>query len=1321
MFLASDTSQRKLPEGGFYASQGAEAGLDQPSPFLSAVAAVSVLGAARAAHAHLLRHRPEYASKLFKFARSVEEKSPYHIARTFGISDLYSSYLVPDQIVIPYSELVENGALTNVGGHLHRLIGDAVDIRSQTEGLTFNWRDKGDPFMDLAGHEGVKVRFANRGVRTESSFRYGAPLEPEAIQWPKGEMSPLSRVRQSFKAIQHSQKPKGYEESILGGRSSTAEGAGEFSPLNYFQPYMAKVESRSGLIQGEQQYGRLLFEKMERGQRLMADVGFGLQNRAYNKLFHIPFAPGELGRGGLLNNLLSKRALPFYLALGVVLPFVDYQTDHAISGAAIDALQGAQKLRAHLTDAIPGLRSVTDSYEDIVPGNQYGPLALPIAGMAAGGVYHYSKVLAGKFTTDQARRNSGRILAREGEEAFLKFFNKKSPVAVGLAIGAALALPFVPGMLGSRKTADELDRVYSGEEMVPIKTGRWWDMGTTPLEGARIKEWRPHWSVLWKTQAEKKSLYGSEENYWGHHPVLHPLNYLKDPYYLEERNYADRPYPVTSPAFTNVPLVGPLLAATVGKLVKPPVFMHEDEWDRKDYSLYSTRLEPRGDNALPPPEPGDEFSLWEATKSEILAGTEFPGLPGFITRSIYNAVVPDTNKGHKTFLQGSRQMDNFSRRYYEAELGAAMGPNPSGDSGLFGYSEPFRRFVQRETGLAQANEIPNKMPSWLPGDDYFMNFRVGDPYIRVSNGYARLPGAGYEALHPELEGLDPEQYPDVTKLSILADVAPYSKEYATYRGRVSKEARGDTELQIEYEKILERVRQTRESIIQVSEKKFSAEVEQIEGAVSAFTPEGVELQEYPGRVFKLSGVGSSAADLSSVVLSEHNDYTKSQVANEVEIRHNRLQEFLNDELSSGTFVRATVPKGAVGHSQVVRAVLEVNGQNLNQELIDQGLGQFRKDLSGPEVQAMYTPAEQMLGRFAEEASFTGDEEVWNPLRYIPSPAHTKLWQNRTAYAQYLDEEVIGTRMRRWERPIHDFLMPYAEGAVRRTTGEILITDGVQHKRDLNTMVDMLRYLRGEELAAENPEDRGRYTSQASRTSIGANMFGTDTFVASTLPDRDPHYFRHFLNVTDTAERKKILEVVPSEMSRALTAKWITEDAAIARAEGRDVPDLGEGGRLYDADTLKAFQDSGSKLDYGNFERSQEIAQFFSRTGLNLPGPESSLWDPNIDYEDVKLKIIQQEGYDAHDFNIFDDRSALLWRKPYIDGAVRELTSGNDRSSSQIRYMVEQMMLGAQNPNAKITVTGHASEVSRANVTVDVDLDERDQLYRDMRRNPENYD
>lgn len=141
-------------------------------------------------------------------------------------------------------------------------------------------------------------------------------------------------------------------------------------------------------------------------------------------------------------------------------------------------------------------------------------------------------------------------------------------------------------------------------------------------------------------------------------------------------------------------------------------------------------------------------------------------------------IVPSRNKGKDVYYQGSRQMTSTSRRYYEKELGAGVGPSP-GFNEMFGYTEPLRRFIQREGFEPQANEIANTMPSWMPGEDYYTDFKKGDPYIKVDQGFARLPGAGYAALHPELEGVNPEDYPDIHKMAILADVAPYSREYNT--------------------------------------------------------------------------------------------------------------------------------------------------------------------------------------------------------------------------------------------------------------------------------------------------------------------------------------------------------------------------------------------------------------------------------------------------------------------------------------------------------------------------------------------------------------
>jgi hypothetical protein len=150
-------------------------------------------------------------------------------------------------------------------------------------------------------------------------------------------------------------------------------------------------------------------------------------------------------------------------------------------------------------------------------------------------------------------------------------------------------------------------------------------------------------------------------------------------------------------------------------------------------------------------------------------------------------------------------------------------------------------------------------------------------------------------------------------------------------------------------------------------------------------------------------------------------------------------------------------------------VVETDDGNINQQLIDKGYGRFRKDLGGAEQQAMFGRLARTLGKYAEEVSFEGDNAAINPMRYIPTPFHTKMWQERTAYSQYLQQEAIGTRMRRWERPMHDFLAPYFRGLIERTTDTPVISAEVEHRRDLDTLTDMLAYLRSLKMTAEDPE------------------------------------------------------------------------------------------------------------------------------------------------------------------------------------------------------------------------------------------------------------
>jgi very-short-patch-repair endonuclease len=717
---------------------------------------------------------------------------------------------------------------------------------------------------------------------------------------------------------------------------------------------------------------------------------------------------------------------------------------------------------------------------------------------------------------------------------------------------------------------------------------------------------------------------------------------------------------------------------------------------------------------LAPPKPKEEFGIFDALKQEAVTFSEFIGLTGYIGRIGVGKLFSNPNSHPDVYLQGSRQINSLAKQYYESNLGEGLGPQV-GEGGSIGYTEPIRRFIQRDTSGIQANDIPNSMPSWLPGEDYLIDFKTGDPFGKVDQGYARLPGKGFEAIHPELEGVNPENYPDITKLGILSDVAPYSREFNRVKDRLGKTIGDNTELRIRYEKILQQAQEAKDSILQTDKRRFTGKTENISGTVKAITSRGLELNEFPGRTLKYSSLGMSAADLSAVVLGQKNNLTRSEVADEVTKRQKEAFSYLSNKLKPGTKISATVPFGAVENSEHISAVIRADGENINKELIDKGYAQYNKKYGGAEAKDLFGTASKILGTYAETLAF-------DLPKLAPAPYHTKLWQERTAYDQYVSQEVVGTRMRRWDRPFDDFASPYLRGAVNKATGIKMMSETTLQRRDLNTLTDQLKYLRALHNIAEDTGDE--YTRDTRRSNIGTNLLASPIFVASTIPDRDKRYFQQFLAETDPDKRIDILNVTPEEMSKTLQAQWAAADARIEKAEGKNSGLVQEQGRLVTQDNLDDYKKAKSKLGYGDYLRSKEIAGFFNRTGFTLPDKaDSQIFDNNLDYEDVKLKIIKNEGYDAHDFNIFDDRAAMLWRKPYVDGAVSALTSGDtSQSAEQIRRSVEQLMLKAndKNKNANANVIVQTSQNSKNNVKINVNVDEQEKLLKDIRRNPEDY-
>jgi hypothetical protein len=760
-----------------------------------------------------------------------------------------------------------------------------------------------------------------------------------------------------------------------------------------------------------------------------------------------------------------------------------------------------------------------------------------------------------------------------------------------LGAAAALAAPF---LLGSKYSRDELEEIYAGERKIEVKRGRWWELGATPYEGGRTHYYRRHQIARRKLRAEERIPGEGHTGLWG------VIKSLYDPYWREKEAYYDRPYPMTGgTALAELPLIGPLADALIGGFVKPRMYMHRDEYGGGgDYEQYGGGLaaDPaRG--GLPSPAPRDPTGLAAQVREFTYRGTELMGLRGYLTQAIgfQKLFGGDMPYEQAAVLQPARMGPGLTDAFWERDMG-----------GMAGLNEIFRRLFPRPERGTEVNPLRNQMPSWLPGDNYFINFKTGDPCSKVRYGAERLPGAGYEALNPEMAGVDPEQYSAFHRYRILADVAPWAAETRTARGAAYAEVRGDAARIEELDRVDRQVEQVKRKK-NFKEYSFLANKETIMGRVSRVGIGGeIQLEGYPGHTFTMAGINTGASAVADQ-LRRNNNMTK-QAATERAAQAAYERQALLQDLMVGNLVSVTIPSGGMNAPDVAGR-FSVMGQNINRLLVERGL-------AGNE------------GGYATAGRFTTDygrmmEAIGHFPQKIPGPwmAMTKFFNQADPMEEYRRDILYGSNNRFWDDPWENFLRPYVHQTISKLTPGEYIPAHVEEQREFDVALDrtkFLKYAQGGEL------------SRARRTMVGANMYGDPNLIQSALPHREKPFFEAFRQETDPRARERILSMVSQDMQRALVGQWSQQYAA---TQGRSV---GQSPNIQEAVQMAQSQ--------------------LKRMGRPVPPQGWAGSDPAIDWNDIKTVMVQNEGADTHDYNIWDDRTNSLLRKPYVYGAVEGLTS-----------------------------------------------------------------
>ena len=514
------------------------------------------------------------------------------------------------------------------------------------------------------------------------------------------------------------------------------------------------------------------------------------------------------GTGALLKQH-ALRALPI-LGLGIAAykvidetlrgtPIIkDTRLGGGLSGTAASLYQDASMGYATFSN-LTGLTKLSKLQEEKAPGstNLSAVAALPISLAIAGGTAAKTQdwmermpvlnktVAPDRYLNTIAKIESkGNLLSSISKHLKLADRGRVGAYAItGAAAGLIASLPFLAGAIGSKKTPEELQKVYSGEELQEVKQGRNWITGITPYEGDGIKHFAPHWTVQAITDAAKRSklgrLYGN--------PLLRMARRIADPYVVERETDKDRPYVYWGPSDHGMG-VFEKLSYPVKEIFKPTIVAHPEALgldhpsrlkrgkDIVPESLKGTKYD-NTLNAPPLPEAPNTKKTW--LREGIGSIKDTMGLIGFG----YGSTLDKMAKGQSSLssdaiYESSGRILSAQRAYWDKGLG---------DMALS--SEFIRRLnPQRDYGPEYVQgAIRNTQPEWMNESS-----KYGDPYSAIESGELRLPGRGYIQLHPELKGVNPEDYPAAYRMAILHDTARMTPEYYRAKAQVETDmANGD--------------------------------------------------------------------------------------------------------------------------------------------------------------------------------------------------------------------------------------------------------------------------------------------------------------------------------------------------------------------------------------------------------------------------------------------------------------------------------------------------------------------------------------------------
>jgi len=802
---------------------------------------------------------------------------------------------------------------------------------------------------------------------------------------------------------------------------------------------------------------------------------------------------------------------------------------------------------------------------------------------------------------------------------------------------------------------------------------------------------------------------------------------------LHNTHYYDRPYPTTAPLFSDIPVVGSLADMTIGRLLKPQTMMHEDELEAAqmgfDVETKDRILPGYNRNTMPPlheARPG-YFAPRHTVPSVSMKGmlgesfyrlTEGAGLRGFMTQSLLGV---EGIGQYAPVYDDASAITSFGHQFWDMQIGGGLA------------TEAWRRLYPRERFKNLVNPIRNLMPTWLPED-----FHFGDPFTKIKGGLILLPSRAHEKMY-----------------RVKRDF-PISLEYFGYEpgeaaGRLLKLIRPEREEEYHYSFIKELVQKQ----LLMNRQLLTKDVplfdpwSKLEGAVDAVImnqsgqPELMQIkattaeklgfmqQPKPAHVSQLNFAMRQmkkrygqilyvAADNPELTQSFYVEYSAERFHNDM-LRMNEARKLASDMLLKGIGQvgesysypdRLQVLANTAPWSDEYKKVLKQCKLLKRHGLLDEE-DQVKVDESQRQHDAIMRKYDFYEHRFSHSKWLTPSSEynlmsqnenikaaakyniverlmgaAWERLQEFKMPViSSKLFPYYTSEEMY-ERQIGGSFSGNWSRPIHDYIRPWWHsfllstgpvesaaklgfaggmfggppgaaigvgagllyGAGRSATGAGTWVPGeVKRIREIDEYFDALEYIKNQQLYEQTGDPE--YLKRSRETIYGVTPMSTPAEFYRSAPYMERPFFWSFASVRDKTQQDRIKQRVSPTMRKLLEFYW-----------------------------------SGDK------KFTNPMIEDYN-PGFRMPAEDWMGWREDIPLEDIQVKTVKMEGYDAHDFGLgWKPQELRMHNSPYAIKPI-DISSPSGISYGQenldaidIKNFIQNVLQRYGITNANITVT-----------------------------------